>query len=141
MARTSKSRGAAAFKMRSGNTTPFKDMGSSLGESPVKSIVAQTRTQADPSLVEAGRLLGESVVPHAIDYGLGTKTELDFAKKKKEEGCKKKECKENEKWSKEKCACIDKEDKEDKENEKNKENKEEKKEEKKGENNNEKNND
>ena len=43
-----------------------------------KSIVAQTRTQADPSLVEAGKILGESIVPHEIDYSLRGLSSLDY---------------------------------------------------------------
>lgn len=46
--------------------------------SMAKSIVAQTRTQADPSLVEAGKRLGESIVPHEIDYSLRGLSSLDY---------------------------------------------------------------
>ena len=48
-----------------------------------ESIVAQTRTAADPSLVEAGSDLGKSYVPHAIDYTLRS-PEIEIPKKEKE---------------------------------------------------------
>jgi len=56
-----------------------KGSGFKMKGSPIKkSIVAQTRTQADPSLVDAGRMLGESTIPQAIDYSLGGLSSLNY---------------------------------------------------------------
>lgn len=42
-------------------------------------VVAQTRTQADASLVGAGRELGKSIVPGQSDYDLRYNPEMDFS--------------------------------------------------------------
>ena len=79
-------------------------------------VVAQTKMQADPGLVGAGKALGESYVPGAIDYGLDTKTEFKWAKKKKddENGCEQTtSCVEGYEWSQKACECVEKEVKED----------------------------
>ena len=51
-----------------------------------QSTVSQTRMQADPGLVKAGRDLGLSYAPGAIDYGLDTKADLDFKREKEKQG-------------------------------------------------------
>lgn len=50
-----------------------------------ESIVADTRTQADPNLVQAGAALGESYIPGSIDYNIdrGLKN-IDFDKPEKQ---------------------------------------------------------
>ena len=55
-----------------------KGSGFKMKGNPIKSIVEQTRTQADQSLVEAGRRLGDSKVPQAIDYSLGGLNSLNY---------------------------------------------------------------
>ena len=45
----------------------------SIAKAKTESIVAQTRTQADGSLVGAGDALGKSYIPAAIDYSTKTK--------------------------------------------------------------------
>ena len=50
-----------------------------------QSTVSQARMQADPGLVKAGRDLGLSYVPGAIDFSLGTKADLDFKREKEKE--------------------------------------------------------
>ena len=54
-------------------------------KSIAKSIVAQTRTQADPSLVEAGKRLGESIVPREIDYSLRGLSSLSYGETESED--------------------------------------------------------
>jgi len=49
-----------------------------------KTVVAQTRTKADASLVRAGELLGESYKPDSIDYTID-QPELKIPKKKEKE--------------------------------------------------------
>ena len=51
-----------------------------------RSVVSQDRMQADRGLVEAGRGLGESNIGGAIDFGLDTKTDLDFKREKQKQG-------------------------------------------------------
>jgi hypothetical protein len=62
-----------------------KGSGFKMKGNPIKSIVAQTRTQADPSLVEAGKRLGESTVPQAIDYSLRGLSSLDYGETESED--------------------------------------------------------
>ena len=45
----------------------------SIAKATSESIVAQTRTQADGSLVGAGQTLGKSYIPAAIDYSIDSK--------------------------------------------------------------------
>ena len=62
------------------------------GTSPMKakeeSVVASTRTQADASLVRMGEVLGDSKVPHAVEYKVEPVT---YQPKDKEEKEKKKD--------------------------------------------------
>tara|TARA_R110002167_G_scaffold190147_1_gene392429 strand:- start:16 stop:357 length:342 start_codon:yes stop_codon:yes gene_type:complete len=52
-----------------------------------ESIVAQTRTQADGSLVTAGNDLGNSYIPAAIDFSTETKAiKIPESNKKKKKG-------------------------------------------------------
>ena len=48
------------------------------------SVVSQSRTQADPTLVAAADELGKTYIPGAIDYRLKYSPDLQFSKKKKE---------------------------------------------------------
>jgi hypothetical protein len=50
------------FTLKSGNTTSFKDMGSS---SPLYDVVEQTRTKADAGIVEASE---SDILPPEIDF-------------------------------------------------------------------------
>ena len=56
----------------------------SIAKATSESIVAQTRTQADGSLVAAGQALGRSYVPAAIDYSRDSKA-IKIPKGKKDE--------------------------------------------------------
>ena len=49
-----------------------------------ESIVSNTRTSSDPSLVGMGKALGESMIPGSYDYKAAPRTILNFPKKKKE---------------------------------------------------------
>ena len=62
-----------------------KGSGFKMKGNPIKSIVAQTRTQADPSLVEASKRLGESTVPQAIDYSLRGLSSLSYGETESED--------------------------------------------------------
>jgi hypothetical protein len=50
------------FTLKSGNTTSFKDMGSS---SPLYDVLEQTRTKADAGIVEASE---SDILPPEIDF-------------------------------------------------------------------------
>ena len=62
----------------------------SMARVKAESIVAQTRTSGDPSLVSAGRDLGESRVPGEVDYSVRYQPKILDPKKKKKETKKKK---------------------------------------------------
>lgn len=57
----------------------------SIAKATQKSIVSQARTTADASLVGAGKSLGESYIPAAMDYTINQKG-IEFADVKKEGG-------------------------------------------------------
>ena len=57
----------------------------SIAKAKEKSIVSQRRTQADASLVGAGKAMGESYIPAAIDYNIKQKG-IEFLDIKKEGG-------------------------------------------------------
>ena len=58
----------------------------SIAKATSESIVAQTRTQADGSLVGAGQALGKSYIPATIDYSVDLKAiKIPKKKKKKKE--------------------------------------------------------
>ena len=52
----------------------------SIAKAKAESIVSQARTQADASLVQGGRLLGQSYMPAAIDFSIDA-PEIDIEKK------------------------------------------------------------
>tara|TARA_R100000541_G_scaffold25572_2_gene35185 strand:- start:89 stop:1180 length:1092 start_codon:yes stop_codon:yes gene_type:complete len=52
----------------------------SIAKAKAESIVSQARTQADASLVQSGKLLGQSYMPAAIDFSIDT-PEIDIKKK------------------------------------------------------------
>ena len=84
----------------------------SIAKAKSDSVVANTRTSADPSLIEAADALGRSSTPGAIDYTLTSK-DLKFRKgkkKKPEEGCKKQmSCAKGFMWSQKACDCVEEE--------------------------------
>jgi len=57
----------------------------SIAKAKADSIVSQRRTQADASLVGAGKAMGESYIPAAIDYSIKQKG-IEFLDIKKEKG-------------------------------------------------------
>ena len=91
MARTSNSRGVSSFKMKSGNSPIFKEMGSN-------DIVEQTRTEADASIVNAAQTK-QTVKP--IDFKIDV-PEIKIADSKKKEKKKDKEKEDEEKEDEEK---------------------------------------
>tara|TARA_R100000900_G_scaffold123505_1_gene97875 strand:+ start:427 stop:759 length:333 start_codon:yes stop_codon:yes gene_type:complete len=87
MARTSNSRGVSSFKMKSGNSPIFKEMGSN-------DIVEQTRTEADASIVDAAKTK-QTVEP--IDFKIDVpEIKIADSKKKEKKKDKEKEDEENE---------------------------------------------
>ena len=68
---------ASAFKLRSGNSPLFKEMGSS----PLLNVVNQTKTEADSSIVDAAQPEEElESTDYTIDVG-----KIDWKKRKKKE--------------------------------------------------------
>ena len=74
-----------AFKMNRPiiKGTPFHK--ASIAKATSESIVAQTRTQADSSLVGAANELGKSYIPAAIDYSVDTKA-IEIPESKEDNG-------------------------------------------------------
>ena len=99
MARTSNSRGVSSFKMKSGNSPIFKEMGSS----PLNDIVEQTRTEADASIVNAAQTK-QTVKP--IDFKIDV-PEIKIADSKNKEKKKDKEKEDEEKDKKKKSKKTD----------------------------------
>ena len=71
-----------AFKMKRPIIKGTKLHKASVAKAKSDSIVSQSRTTADKSLVEAGESLGQSYVPEAIDYSIDM-PEIKVSKKKK----------------------------------------------------------
>lgn len=66
----------------------------SIAKAKAESVVSQSRTQADAGLVGAGKELGKSYIPAAIDYSIDQKG-IEFLDIKKEKGVKPKSDYEN----------------------------------------------
>jgi hypothetical protein len=74
-----------AFKMNRPVIKGTANHKASIAKATSESIVSQRRTQADTSLVGAGKAIGESYIPAAIDYGIEQKG-VKFLDIKKEGG-------------------------------------------------------